>query len=365
MVGREHHFVPQFYLRNFSSDGRRINLFNFKLGRAVMGTSIKHQCSKHNFYGFAPDLEKALGELEGATAEVIRNIRASRVLPLSGSVDWQALLTFIVFQKLRTTNAGRLDDAMTDYFAKLWIERNPELKDIDPNSFEMRNVYPVAIPLSVAGEMVPAAADLQIHLLVNDSSCAFVTSDDPVVDHNQYCEGINYQGVTGWNSRGLQVFWPISPAELIVLFDPMVYKVGRSHRGEQATAVSLVADAEQLNALQMLNAHQNVYFAGGDAVPQCLAFGPRRPKTRHAFVETDEVPNAEGGTSSLVHTFSPLLPIKLNVSAISIRKKAKQVPLHTRSGLYRQAIDRPAGESARGFGATPAGPYRVKRTIRK
>jgi hypothetical protein len=63
MVGREHHFVPQFYLRNFSSDGRRINLFNFKLGRAVMGTSIKHQCSKHNFYGFAPDLEKALGGL--------------------------------------------------------------------------------------------------------------------------------------------------------------------------------------------------------------------------------------------------------------------------------------------------------------
>src|SRR5438876_10003335 len=106
MVGREHHFVPQFYLRNFSSDGRRINLFNFKLGRAVMGTSIKHQRSKHNFYGFAPDPEKALGELVRATAEAIRNIRAARVLPLSASGDWPALPTFMVSQKLRATTLG-------------------------------------------------------------------------------------------------------------------------------------------------------------------------------------------------------------------------------------------------------------------
>src|SRR5260221_12562315 len=110
MVGHEHHFVPQFYLRNFSADGRGVNLFNFKRSRAVVGASIKHQCSKHNFYGFAPDLEKALGELEGATADVVRNIRASRTLPVPGSDDWQTLLTFIVFQKLRTTNAGRMDD---------------------------------------------------------------------------------------------------------------------------------------------------------------------------------------------------------------------------------------------------------------
>jgi hypothetical protein len=199
---------------------------------------------------------------------------------------------------------------------------------------------------------------------VNVSGCDLVTSDDPVVAHNQYCEGINYQGVTGWACRGLQVFWSISPKELIVLFDPVIYKMGRSHRGEQVTLLSAGTDAEQLNALQILNAHHNVYFAGGDAVRQCLAIGPRRPKTRHAFVETDEVPNAEGGTSSLVHTFSPLLPIRLTVSAISLRKKGKAVPLHERSAIHREVVEQ-LPEVPRRYGTTPAGPYRAKRTIRK
>ena len=364
MTSRENHFVPQFYLRNFSSDGRCVNLFNFKLGHAIMGASIKHQCSRRNFYGFAPELESALAGLEAATANVVRKIRVARALPAHGSPDWQTLLTFIVFQKLRTTNAGRMDDVMTDYFAKVWLEGNPELKHIDPNSFEMRNVYPVAIPLSVAGDLISVAGDLRLHLFVSDSGRKFLTSDDPVVAHNQYCEGINYRGVTGWNCRGLQIFWPISPVELLLLFDPVVYKVDRSHKGQHVTRLATSEDVDQMNALQILNAHHNVYLGDCEAVRECLALTSRRTSTRHAFVETEGVANVEGGTSSLVHTFSPLLPVKLSVSSVSIRKSAKQVPLFVRSDLYRNVVESSAKDFP-GYGSAPAGPYAVKRIIRK
>lgn len=64
----DNHFVPQFYLRYWSADEKRTNLFNFSRMRAIEGVSIRDQCQRHNFYAFAPELEKALSELEGKTA---------------------------------------------------------------------------------------------------------------------------------------------------------------------------------------------------------------------------------------------------------------------------------------------------------
>jgi hypothetical protein len=368
-AAREHHFVPQFYLRNFSLDGKRVNLFNFERDRVILHASIKHQCSRHNFYNFAPQLERAFSGLEGEAARIIRDIRTKADIPERGSPAWISLLTFIIFQKLRTVRSGRMNDAMTDYMAKIWIENDPEFKHIDPDGIEIRNSYPVAMPLKAAKHVLPAAADLQMHLLVNESSQEFLTSDDPVVAHNQFCEGISYQGVTGWNCRGLQMVWPISPAELILLFDPIVYKVGMSHKGCRWTKIVGRKDVDQLNSLQILNAEQNVYFAGcrdpAGVERQCHDLSPQRSKTRAVFVETEPVAHEdEQASSSILHMYEPLLPIKLCVSAITLRKKAKRVPLDARASMYRKIIE-PSEEERAKYGKAPPGRYAVKRVIRK
>ena len=162
---RENHLVPQFYLRYFSSAPKRTNLFNFSRQRMIPGASIKHQCSRRNFYEFAPKLEDTFAELEANAAGVIRRIDANDHLPDANSDDWLSLLAFIVFQKLRTSNAARSDDAVTEYLGRLVMEGHPKLADIDPNSVKLRSVYSVAMPLSVAGEILPLAADLEAHLL--------------------------------------------------------------------------------------------------------------------------------------------------------------------------------------------------------
>ena len=61
---RENHLVPQFYLRYFSCAPKRTNLFNFTRRLMIPAVSIKHQCSRHNFYEFAPDLEDSFAELD-------------------------------------------------------------------------------------------------------------------------------------------------------------------------------------------------------------------------------------------------------------------------------------------------------------
>lgn len=41
-----------------------------------------------------------------------------------------------------------------------------------------------------------------MHLILNNSGIEFITSDDPVIVHNQYAEGVKYRGVIGWAFLG-------------------------------------------------------------------------------------------------------------------------------------------------------------------
>lgn len=365
-VPREHHFVPQFYLRYFSANGKQICMFNFERQRVIPLASIKHQCARRNFYGFLPELEKALSELEGAASATFRAMRASGRPPLPETEDWQHLLTFVLFQKLRTTGSGHLNDTMTDYLAKMLMEGRPEANGIDPDSFRVRNVHAVALPMSLALETLPFMTDLGLHLFINRTSREFVTSDDPVVMYNQYCEGIRYQGVTGWNCRGLQVFVPFSPSEMLMLYDSLVYRIGEARHGNPVTEINREADVASLNALQVLNSHENVYFRGTDqpraTEQQCRAWTSRRPKQKMVFVETERVPEEDGRSSSLLHSFEPLLPHKLEVSSISVRRDARRVSLYSRGNLYRQRHEPPSGSSSESIRPVR---YAVKRIVRK
>jgi hypothetical protein len=338
-AAREHHFVPQFYLRAFSADGRRIALYNFDRERLITNASIRHQCARRNFYKFMPMLEGALGQMEGISAEVIRTICATNTLPPLGHSARFELLTFIIFQHLRTAKAARSTDIQADYYAKLMLQGRPELNGVNLDEFEIGNKFPVALPLSHAEDVASYAADLRMHLFVNRTEREFITSDDPVVLHNQYCEGVDFRGVLGWACRGLQVVLPLSPTHLVLLFDGAVYKVGASHRGVDVTRLERAADVDQWNALQVLNAMDNVYLRADLALePYASAFrelSPRRARARVRFVETDPLPNADGTSSALIHHYQRLLPVRLSVSTISIRREARRVELYERAGLYR------------------------------
>ena len=359
--------VPQFYLRYFACAPKRTNLFNLPRQLMIPAVSIKHQCSRHNFYEFAPNLEDSFADLEANAARVIRRVEAHGHLPDEESDDWLSLLAFIVFQHLRTSNAAKSTDAYTEYFGRLVVENDPKLADIDPNSVKLRNVYAVAMPLSIAPDILPLAHDLRAHLFVNTTGREFITSDDPVVLHNQYCEGITYQGVNGWACAGIQVFWPISPKKLIVLYDRDTYVVPESSPGARASKLSREFDVAQLNSLQILNAHHNVYFAGrtgaGKVLAQCRELCNRRPKTRATFVETEAADNADGTSSAILHSFQPLLPVELRVSKIRVNRRMTRIPLRDRSHMYRS--DHPRRHaSQRVEDHLPQGMYRVKKTTR-
>ena len=91
-TNKKHHYVPRFHLKNFSSDGKLINLYNIASDKVIIGGNLKNQCYKDYFYGKEKRTEKALGVLEGAAAVVLKKIIGSGSLPSQYTDEYKLLL---------------------------------------------------------------------------------------------------------------------------------------------------------------------------------------------------------------------------------------------------------------------------------
>jgi hypothetical protein len=353
------HYVPQFYFRNFSpdrpdggSDGPErgsIRLINLVRRKFVPTASIKGQCKKAGFHDYKPGLESALGQLEGLAASAIRGVIEASVPPALRSADHLALGTFMAIQRSRTLSAAEKADKMADRMFKVAYESDPRLEGIDLSHYEFGSQYPVAIPLSVAAQCAPIAMELGLHVFVNETSEEFVTSDNPVVAHNLYCEGIDYRGVLGWNCAGIQILFPISPRHLVLLYDAKVYAVGAKHdRG--ASRIDDVADIRNLNAFQIATARENIYFRNDAMVEPLRAqierLDSRRRRKRHITVQTGPVANGDG-TSELIHQFERMLPLKFCIGSVRIKRSMRRISADRRAAMVRapepSAGNRPSG----------------------
>jgi hypothetical protein len=70
-----HHFVPQFYFRFFSLNGRSIHLARICDGRVIRDASIRGQCARRRFYG-SREVEDALCTVESKHAHVLSQLTA-------------------------------------------------------------------------------------------------------------------------------------------------------------------------------------------------------------------------------------------------------------------------------------------------
>jgi hypothetical protein len=334
-MGREQHFVPQFYLRRFSSDGSTINLLNAARRLIVPKASIKHQSSSRGFYDFSPDLERNLGNLEGGVATILRDIDESGRLPSRNTSAEFMLKYYLLMQRLRTEGTGEVFERLTDYLGKLWVQTHPDFDkhNIDLDKFKIRSNYPVALPMMLMAEHGDVVTEYALHLFQNRTDSDFVTSDNPAVAHNSYCEGVKGVGVLGTKCSGFQILFPISPRALLLMYDADVYKVGRN-RGVSVTPIETAAEVRNLNAFQYLNANHNVYFKAIATHDTVMAQFDRVAKLRDgkrvAFVRTERVEKPDGNSSELLVSHQLTLPTRLQLSAVNVRRRKRSVPLYDR-----------------------------------
>ncbi len=254
-MGAKQHYVPRFYLKFWSNDESKthLSLYSFKNSMFIPSAELKNQAYEVFFYGKDNDIEKELGVLESDVSKLLNKINSENWFPRYKSKEYVNILLFTLIQLQRTARAVKDTNEGLD---KLLEGILPE-EEKDKYSLRMDN--PAIFNLQALPDLLPIIADMACKVLVNVSDMPFITSDHPVVKYNQFLENKGKsQGIAGLGSKGLQIFYPISPTRMLLFYDSRVYKIG--FRKKSILETKNKEDINNLNLLQTLNCDEQIFF---------------------------------------------------------------------------------------------------------
>ncbi|MBZ9751705.1 DUF4238 domain-containing protein [Deinococcus sp. HMF7604] len=255
---KKHHYVPKFYLRNFATrldlpSKKRVQIHQLDVNNLTWRYNIglKDQCQSPYLYGKGPELENLLKDFEGEFASVFRTVISDGAKSLREPYIELYIRYFAILSLLRTPRQQRyLDDSLNNLVSQIVDNNYPEYKD------QLRIQYDGFFHLAI-GHLSHFAISLDgmRPILVHSRDAQFVTSDNPVIRHNQILRAYNKtHPCLGFLAKGLQIFIPLSPQYMIILFDEDAYKA----KGEFFECSQ--EDIRLLNGLQVLNCDSSVYF---------------------------------------------------------------------------------------------------------
>lgn len=338
------HYVPQFYFRGFSLDGRSICVLNRGNGKTIPVASIRGQASKKYFYGDA-EVEKALQKIDGAFSRVVNRLRDCPTFDNFAAGEYHVLLQNIMLQKARTMSARKRSRGMQDRLLQLCLtteaynnesldERTREERIRSATTAEADPVQYQAMQMSIALELADSLFDLLPVMLENKTNRPFIFGDAPVVFSNPYLRRDRLAGVLGTSSTGLMVLYPLSPTRQLALLDDSVYKV--RCRLPDVLPVRDLRDVSTLNRMQIHNAASAVYFHHRSFSPYVVSLWLQEHRlleeNRGAVVEAPGVDQRGEPVGDIFHCFEKQLPLIPRLSFL----KYSQIPQHSEYPFSRR-----------------------------
>jgi hypothetical protein len=261
----------------FTGGSQYIHILLNVHGRIIKNASIKGQCAKSRFYG-TNNIEMIFSQLEANHSKALRQIIDQAWSPQPEQFEskhlawlWEAIL----FQHARTElQIKKTAPAIGAFWMELFKDHLKRKADSDFYSKFIKEVKDGHVTISeppqatslrsieIAMEGRLLISDLDLHILRNFSDYPFVFSDSPVVFCNTYYQNVTNRGVLGLQTPGLQIFYPLDSATMVMLSDDNVYK------GNQLKSIFIDiterSDISQLNAIQLHHSMNTIYFAYAD-----------------------------------------------------------------------------------------------------
>jgi uncharacterized protein DUF4238 len=237
------HYVPQFYLRNFSPWGKQNQIYLYRRGLAPKLVGISSVACDEDYYGDRVD--KTLSNHEKQSAPIIKKLLDAPKVDLSEK-ERNRLSAFVGTLANRTPNSqerlhkqhsfvtGSLEEFFADKEDFFRSQRNLGFTGTDEELETIRLGYLASTkqnylrhdPTRTDSQLIEAALELakdtegviegrEWHLLESATSRAFVTSDNPVVLTRPENEDL-------WRAVGLNpgsVLLPVSPKRCLLIDD--------------------------------------------------------------------------------------------------------------------------------------------------
>ena len=331
-----HHYIPQFYFRQFSNDDKSISLVNIEKILSVQYASISKQCYRPKFYGDTNTVEDAFSILECDVADILHRICQGVDLLNLEKKDHINLLMFIASQCLRTRAYAEGVARSISLMEKDLSIGVPKIEELENK--ERRDLI-VGLSLSHVPSTYYNISDLEKRVLRIKCDYTFITSDNPIIKYNQWCEGENNLGVTGLLNRGLQLFFPISPKYMLLFFDSNIYDtIGTNN---STIEIHDRNDVYKLNKFQAIFADKNLYFSdweNRDSVVRLInraSMFRKQLEWKLHILKSDEIDKISATKSEIRHVYSVMPDVKLDLSFLHIKKLQQKIPLLERVQTYR------------------------------
>jgi len=235
------HYVPRFYLRNFSIDpisgSPQVHCFD-KTNRNQFSPGTTSIAGENYFYDLPEDedqvFEHGLAEIEGEFSQAYDDLLDHRDLDALDENDRSAIAYSVAIQELRTRETREQHREIISRFRELLegellsdeMEGQMEvLRQADSEEGAQR--LQIDLIVEHGWEFAEHILSLKWLLMENETGHSFWTSDHPIVRHNS--NDLGPYGNLGLRNRGIQIYFPLSPTVTLGFVDPESFKAAPRH----------------------------------------------------------------------------------------------------------------------------------------
>lgn len=326
---KRQHYVPQFYLKNFSVDNATFNILNVQNGKIIESAPINRQCYAPYFYQ-SDAIETELGKLETISAPIIKKVISPNCFQITQDEE-KTLKMYTIFQFFRT--AGQCEYLLKSYsgvltqISKYYVEGGFPSTDIEGYIRKCKGKLLPQESLRMAERVVKMIDELQLMIVTFSSKHPLISSDNPVSLFNNY-----YKQSVGFSMAGLIITMPLSVNKLLVIYDSKMYVSDPCYG---VTHDSKYKDCLILNRLQLYNANKIAYGTTRKIIEKII---PQLNSSRKARQEKDaSIVSALGpiGNQMIVEQ-GPWPLIDTNISFLRLIESANNISIRNRDFFPRE-----------------------------
>ena len=244
MKNKKQHYVPQFYLKNFSDQSQKaVGHFVVDRKKFIEHSPICNIACENFLYGQDLNRENFLARQEAKWAIAIRYIIEKQ--GIENGIYRLDLCLFIAAQICRTI---KMRDEQNEMYR--------QIKEID-ESFVPKNFDPFYFVSDIVPKITFFISDFEYLVIVNKTDSPFITSDNPVIMYNSMLAKNKIRCSYGIGTQGIQIFVPLSSCICVCLYDKTVYRsVTDNHR----IAIEDAGTVFEINKLICNNSYNNLFF---------------------------------------------------------------------------------------------------------
>lgn len=268
------HYVPRFYLKNFASQRGKdfiINVFDKTIQKSFK-SNVTGVGGENAFYDLTGEnlkveerqaLEKILSELDGSFSSVYSKLIQTRSL---NSLKWkekEIIATYVAIQELRTretreylkSTGDKIKEFLKD--KKLSPELEKEVSEMD-NDTSIKTVHLKLVIGELLHErtLTKIILNMKWILYENNTTIPLWTSDHPINKYNPI--DLQPYGNLGLQSKGIQVFFPLTPKLGLLFCDVTEYGL------EPEKIVCIKENVTFYNATQVGYSTRHIFSVNND-----------------------------------------------------------------------------------------------------